>query len=363
MRAAGLGVLIGAAGCGGHHWIDYACDLSTAPHRDAIAFVPGNGGAIELRRDDGAHRLPWPACAGTGEHITGIVALADGWSALVYGYEVESGNMFESGTTGDEHACIVDFRTGATRDVSPVLLGNDIRMFHPTVGPRTGWIYDHMLGSAVRVIDLDGNREATLPDTGEYLDTEIAVAELDGTIRIVTGHLEEISQAHPIYKGSLVIRDYDPTAWPPVAGGPRTIAVGGRADAVAISADGRWVGYTGKPYYVGMESAGSVADAGVIDLETGRVVFERLHVPGDLSIHDIVSTSGGPWTLVTTDPDIPNGHVTSAHWIDPTGADTGSPRHVADDYNVELTWLPSRNKVESDVSCDVDLLDLPPPVK
>ena len=69
----------------------------------------------------------------------------------------------------------------------------------------------------------------------------------------------------------------------------------------------------------------------------------------------------GAWALVTTDPDIPNAHLTSAKWLDPRGVDSGRAVYVADDYMVDLTWLPSRRKVEADVSCDVDLLDLPPP--
>src|SRR5690242_6558579 len=110
-----------------------------------------------------------------------------------------------------------------------------------------------------------------------------------------------------------------------------------------------------------MESQAPVADLGLVDVMAGTIAFEKLHVPGDVTVQDLVLDGDRPWTLVTTDPDVPNAHVTTARWLDPTGAYAAASRHVADDYNVNLAWMPSRKQIAADVSCDVDLLDLPPP--
>lgn len=171
--------------------------------------------------------------------------------------------------------------------------------------------------------------------------------------------LVQIHKDHPIYRSTLVIDDYDASVWPPTLRGTRSVVVGGRSDRVVVSADGRWAGYDGSPYYVGIESQGPVADLGLVDLSTGKVVFEQLARPGSLHASDVVVRGGRPYVLVGAKPDpYAQGDAANAYWIDEHGAQVGAAKRVSSD---RLTWLPAWSRVVVDASCDLDLVPLPLP--
>src|SRR5688572_22046767 len=109
MRRRSTTLLLALLGCGGHReWIDDARRPSVSPMRDAIAYADPDG--MVLRRADGVRRVAYGGCIGDSKLIDGVIALADGWRALAYGYRVSGGNWIESGSLRDTFACVVDFR-------------------------------------------------------------------------------------------------------------------------------------------------------------------------------------------------------------------------------------------------------------
>jgi hypothetical protein len=347
-RAPVLALVLGA-GCGGgaRHWIDSKCELSIAPRRDAVAFHDDDAKKLVLRREDGDHDAAYPPCVGDGTRIQGVVALADGWRALVWSYDVSGGNGFEHGEIADESACVVDFRTGATTDVDPRSLSRDLRHFEPTSGATTGWIYNREIAAPVQVIDLAGSRGALLELAGK------AIVEVGTIARTV---VNEIVDVGGVYKSTLVVQDYDTTTWPPAPREPRRIPVAGRTDAVAISADGRWAAYAG-----GL--LGDVYDLGLVDLESGAIAFEALGEPGDVRVGDLVASGDAVWLLVATSPPAPRERRYTVQWLDRNGTAAGGTRELRDDFPPQLAWLPGRHRVASGAYCSVELHDLPPPVK
>jgi hypothetical protein len=339
-----------AAGCGPSHWIGYACEVSIAPHRDAVAYHDNDAHRLVLRRDDGDHPLAYPRCVGSGDDIAGVLALADGWRALVYGYGVTAGNGFESGELKDEFACIVDFRTGATTDVNPLLLSYNLRQFQPTVGASTGWIYNHEVANDVVVIDLAKGVEAKLENAGG------TIVELGTTARTVRAQPIDSGSLAPDHKGAVTVQDYDTTTWPPAPREPRLIPVRGRSYEVVVSTDGRWAAYYGSV-------AGDVYDLGLVDLEAGTLAFEQLQQPGDGKVRDVLVAGDAVWLLTAVTAPALRDRVYTLQWLDRNGAAVGPAKESRDDFAPALTWMPGRRRVASKASCAVDLLDLPPPVK
>jgi hypothetical protein len=340
-------MLMFASACGRTPWIRHACEWSLASGRDAIAYVEDAG--VVLRRDGRDIRIGRTGCLARESRVDGIVALRDGWSALVYGYDVTGGNWSESGEVHDSFACVVDFRSGASRSVEPELLSRDLRHFDATVGARTGWLYVHEIVRPVRVVDLDG-RSATLPEAGK------TIVEIGTTIRTIEGKLEQTDPKLPIYRSTLVVRDYDAAVWPPALRATREIAVGGRTDRTVVSADGRWVAYDGSPYHVEDGVHHAVGDLGLVDLASGKIAFEVLARPGSVHAGDLVSRGDAVWVLASTAPDLSDVHTAS--WLDRTGVQVGAAVRTR---SPRLVWLPSRSRVLVDNLCSLELLDLPPP--
>jgi hypothetical protein len=342
-------ILLVASACGRPPWLRHACEWSLAPGRDAIAYV--DDGGVVLRRDGRDHRVGFTGCLAPARgRIEGIVALRDGWSALVYGYRVHGGNWIESGAVRDALACIVEFRTGVSRGIDPALLSRDLRHFDATVGARTGWLYVHETVLPVRVIDLDG-RSATLPEAGK------TIVELGTTIRTIQGELQQAHPQRPIYRSTIVVRDYDAAVWPPALRETRRIAVGGRTDRTVISADGRWVAYDGSPYHVDELGHRTVGDLGLVDLAASKIAFELLARPGSLHVGDVISRGDAVWILASSAPEISSGAYT-ASWLDRTGARAGA---AARTRSHRLIWLPGPRRVLVDDLCALELLGLPPP--
>lgn len=131
MRAVVLALC--ATACGRSHWVSHACEWSTSPPRDAIAYLTDT--SVVVRRVDGEHRLDYAGClAGAKDAIKEVAALEDGWSAFVYGYRVRGGNFIESGSVeGDVRA-----KTSRVFDVSMISRG--LRHAHVTAAARGSWI-------------------------------------------------------------------------------------------------------------------------------------------------------------------------------------------------------------------------------
>lgn len=351
MRAV-VALALCAAACGRSHWVSYACEWSSSPPRDAITFLSDSG--VVLRRSDGDHIVGYAGCLSGGRKaIKDVIALADGWSAFVFGYGVRGGNFIESGSVENAFACVVDFRAKTSTSFDVHKITRDLRHVQATAGVRSGWLYIEAINETLQVLDLKTGASAELERAGT------TYVEIGTTTRVIRRDLEQTDPNHPLYKSTLVINDYDASVWPPVLRETRSIVVGGRTDRVVVSSDGRWAAYDGSPYYVGMETKGQVADLGLVDLSTGKIVFEQLARPGSMHASDIVVRADRPYVLVaaTTDP-YSHADTATAYWLDDHGAQAGSAKRVASN---RLTWLSAWSRVVVDASCDLDLIALSPP--
>jgi hypothetical protein len=340
-----VAVLAGACG-GKSHWIEHACQVSLSSDRTAFVYVTDD--AVGMKRDGKDLRVPFTGCLATGKNISKVVALQDGWSAFVYGYRTVGGSIHHSnGTMEDERACLVDFRTLTSSEIDTSLVGR-LKHSELEVGAQTGRIY--VLGDNARAIDLAKREAFPLGVDAKH------VVEMGSVLRTVGIDLDQIHPSHPIYKHTLVITDFAPDSWPPQAASTRQTVIKGRPDELAISDDGHWVGYTGTPYYEGLESRGQVADTGLVNLDSGAITFELLAEPGDAHVGDVATTGAVPKVLVRRSSDGAYDGPVEVAWLDATGVKVSSKTMRAS----RVHWVPSAKRLIVSQYCEHSLVDLAP---
>lgn len=355
MRWTATAVLpaLALAGCTKKHWLKHECAYSVSPARDAIAYAADD--AMVLRRPDGEHRVPFEGCLALGKDIEHVVALADGWRALAFGYRVSGGNMIESGDVEDTVACLVDFRARTAAKIDGRLFIDDMRHFEATVGARSGWVYVHSLIDPPRVVDVAGRAPAALVGIGRANASGFAIAERDGTGVVVTAEYDQADRSTPVYDFRIVVYEVALGAWPPAVKRVADIPIEGRADRMRISDDARWLAYSGNPYRPG---GVRVFDVGLVDLEKRAVAWELSGQPAETSVADVVAGAAGPRVLGLERDPMASGDVGRLVWLGAGGA-----RHdkTAGVDAAGASWLPWRERVLLDRYCELDERDLPPP--
>ncbi len=337
-----------AGACHRHHWLEHSCAYSLGPGRDAIVYAAK--GALVLRRADGEKRVKYAGCLAGGADIHAVLALAGG-RALAFGYTTSGGNWIESGSVEDTVDCLVDFEKGQATSIDPGLFIRDMRHFDASVGPRTGWVVVHSLIGPPRVIDVARGVAQELDASPHGADHAVAAAS-DGGDVLVSSEYEEVSASPPRYRYRLVVRDIGP-AWPPTGQITAEIPLGGRADRVRVSDDGRWAAYSGTDHV----SGGASSDLGLIDLSRAAIVWQRLDQPGDVAVADVVEERGSVRVLIMEREPLASDSA-RLRWL----GDGGQPRGGEPDASrtANAFWLPWRRRVVLDRYCELDELDRSP---
>ncbi|HUS63323.1 MAG TPA: hypothetical protein VMZ28_02230 [Kofleriaceae bacterium] len=351
--AAALAVALAVGGCAKKHWISHACAHAVSPRRDAIVYVTDD--AVALRRADGEHRVKLEGCLAPGKDIDHVIALADGWRALAFGYRVHGGNIIESGEVEDTVECLIDFRAKTATPIDGSLFIDDMRHLDATVGAESGWVYVHSLIDPPRVVDVARGAFAELAGIPDMNASGAAIAERAGTGRVVTASYEQTDPSHPIYKFTIVVYEVTLGAWPPAVTRAAEIPVSGRADQLRISDDARWVAYSGNPW---RPDGARVFDAGLVDLEKRAVAWELLAQPVELDVADVVAGADGPRVLALERDPMASYDTGRLVWLSAAGARAEKTAKVR---GMTASWLPWRKRVLLDDQCDLDERDLPPP--
>jgi hypothetical protein len=352
-RAALLATALAAAGCAKKHWISHECAHSVSPRRDAIVYASDD--AVVLRRDDGEHRVPFEGCLAAGKDIDHVVALADGWRALAFGYRVSGGNFIESGDVEDGAQCLIDFRAKTATPVDGSLFIDDMRHFEATVGAESGWVYVHSLIDPPRAVDVARGAFAELAGIPDVNASGAAIAERGGTGRVVTARYQQTDPDHPVYRFTIVVHEVALGAWPPSVTRTVEIPVNGRADRLRISDDSRWLAYSGNPW---RPDGARVFDAGLVDLDERKVAWELLAQAVDLDVADVVVGPHGPQVLGLERAPGAGLEAGRLVWL---GANGARGERSANVRAMAASWLPWRKRVLLDDACALDERDLPPP--
>jgi len=304
-------------------------------------------------------RVDTDACLHT--EARGVVALGDGRRALAWSYATSGGNWIESGSVGDQSACLVDFTTRRVTALASEALGRDFRHVRASAGRTSGWLYLDEIVGPLRVLDVERGRSSAVDLKAEGGE-RVAIAEFGATIRLVGTRYQAIDPDHPIYRHFLVIVDLDADTWPLVERSRREIEVRGRPDRRVLSQDGRWLAYSGQPYFAGIELEGDATDVGLVDLAQGAARHEALRQPVHATVAELVVAGGRPWLLRITSNRASNSPAHDLAWFDDQGAQVGPAVHRATLQRAYAArWLPVAGRVLVDDGCSLDLIDLPLP--
>jgi hypothetical protein len=344
-------------GCGGRPWLTDACDADASVAAEVVVRVDEHG--LALHPISGAPtRVDTDACL--GRRAGGVVALG-GQRALAWSWEAMGGNWIESGRVGGQRVCVVDFAAGTATERPSELLGRDFRHVRAWAGAASGRVYVDEALDPLRVVDVASGAAVDLAIDAEGAE-QVAIAELGDRLRAVGTRFEQIDAERPIYRHFLVVAEYDASAWPVVERARREIEVSGRPDERVFSADGRWLAFSGTPYFVGMESEGTVTDFGLLDLKSGEIVHESLRQPVDAVVLDVVVAGGRAWTLRSTTDRHRIDKLGRLAWFDHAGAQVGPGiEREGDTHPYEARWLPGARRVLVNDGCTYALVDLPPP--
>lgn len=345
-------------GCGHKPWLEDSCSADARGPAEAVVAIEAH--AVALHPVAGAPvRVDTDACLHA--EARGVVALGDGRRALAWSYETSGGNWIESASVSDQHACLVDFTTRRATPMATEALGRDFRHLRVAAGPTSGWLYLDEIVGPLRVLDVERGRASAIDIKAEGGE-RVAIAEYGATIRMVGTRYEALTPDHPIYRHYLVIADFDANTWPPRERSRREVEVRGRPDLRVLSADGRWLAYSGLPYFAGIELEGQASDIGLVDLERGAVSYEALRQPVHATVAELVIAGGRPWLLRITSNRESNSPAHDLAWFDDHGAQVGPAVHRATLQRAYAArWLPVAGRVLIDDGCSVDLIDLPPP--